>query len=137
VGLCFVEQARQQAVQNPQLQTRRSRQCHRESARSGADGGEVREVRHQGPAPNAAGALSRPAEVDTLDEAIRRDHPVLVGRRAQYGRVITDPDHHTARPAPLAGSAFDPLDESKFAEIPKLHWAQRSRTGGRPRREAS
>ena len=60
------------------------------------------------------------AEVDALDERVRRDHDVVTGPRPQHGGVVPDPEHH---PAPLhaSGERLDASDQPELAERRHVH----------------
>jgi hypothetical protein len=67
--------------------------------------------------------------VDTLDERVGGDHPILTGRGSQYRPIVADSDDQPTASTDRARAthgALDALDRGKLAEVPKLHEPQRS-----------
>ena len=121
--------------------SRRGGEGEHETQRPRTHRGEVREVCDQRAAADAARALGAPAKVDTLDERVGGDHPILTGRGSQYRPIVADSDDQPAGSTDRAGStgragwtgharatrgALDALDQAELAEVPKLHGSQRS-----------
>ena len=99
----------------------REPQAERKAERACAHGGEVGEVHGEGLVTECARARGPKAEVDVLDERVRRDHELVAGARSEDRRVVADPQYppRASGPRPTTQRPHEPL----LPELPYIETA--------------